>query len=137
MPPVFAVTVMAPEQTVFTGKVRSLVAPGKEGYFGVLAHHAPMVAELGIGALTIVDEGGTRRVFAIAGGFLEAGSNQVTILADSAEMAESIDVGRAESAQQRARERLSRRGEDIDLARAEAARQRALNRIRVAREAQQ
>jgi F-type H+-transporting ATPase subunit epsilon len=135
MPPaVFSVTVMAPEQSVFQGRARSLVAPGKDGYFGVLAHHAAMVAELGIGRLSITEESGTARVYAISGGFLETANNEVTILADCCEAAHVIDVTRAAAAQQRAKERLSARTTDIDLARAQAALQRALNRIRVASE---
>jgi len=134
MPPVFSVTVMAPDEAVFTGKARSLIAPGKEGYLGVLAHHAPMVVELGVGKLSIVDEQGTSSVYALSGGVLETGGNQVTVLADSAEPASAIDLVRAEAAEQRAQARLSRRGEDIDVARAQAALQRALNRIKIARE---
>jgi len=132
MPAVFSLTVMAPEQSVFQGKARSLVAPGKDGYFGVLARHAAMVTELGTGRLSITDEGGATGLYAISGGFLEAGDNEVTVLADSCEAAQLIDVSRAEAAEQRARERLSRSAEDIDAARAQAALYRALNRIRVA-----
>ncbi len=133
MPPaVFSVTVMAPEQSVFQGKARSLVAPGKDGYFGVLAHHASMVAELGVGKLSITDESETVHLYAVSGGFLETANNDVTILADCCEAAPEIDVSRAEAAQQRAKERLTARAEDSDLARAQAALQRALNRIRVA-----
>jgi F-type H+-transporting ATPase subunit epsilon len=132
MPPVFSLTVMAPEQTIFRGKARSLVAPGSEGYLGVLAHHAPMVTELRIGRLTIVEEAGARRLFALSGGILETGGNQATILADSAEPAQEIDLARAEAAEQRAKDRISRNGEDLDVARAQAALERALNRLRVA-----
>jgi F-type H+-transporting ATPase subunit epsilon len=135
MPPaVFSVTVMAPEQSVFQGRAKSLVAPGKDGYFGVLAHHAPMVAELGIGRLTITDESGAAHLYAVAGGFLETANNEVTILADCCEAAQEIDMPRAEAAERRARERLSGEGEDIDVARAQAALQRALNRMRASSE---
>jgi F-type H+-transporting ATPase subunit epsilon len=132
MPAVFSMTVMAPEQSVFQGNARSLMAPGKDGYFGVLARHASMVAELGIGKLSITDESGTTSLYAIAGGFLETGDNEVTVLADSCEPAQKIDLSRAEAAEQRARERLSgKASDDLDVARAQAALQRALNRLRV------
>jgi F-type H+-transporting ATPase subunit epsilon len=132
MPPVYELTVLAPERTVYRGRARSLVAPGVEGYFGVLAHHAPMVAGLGTGLLEVEDEAGMTRSFALSGGFLEVGGNEVHILADVAEAAEDIDVARAEAAQRRARERLGSRDQSIDVARAQAALQRALNRLRVA-----
>jgi F-type H+-transporting ATPase subunit epsilon len=91
------------------------------------------VAELTVGKLSLVEEKGRRRLFALSGGVLEAGGNEVTILADTAEPAEGIDLERAREAQRRASERLAQRGE-VDVARAQAALQRALNRLRVAGE---
>jgi F-type H+-transporting ATPase subunit epsilon len=96
-----------------------------------------MVAELQTGRLSFVEEAGGRKLFALSSGILETGGNQVTILADSMETAEEIDVSRARAAERRARERLSRHGEDIDVARAQAALQRALNRLRAAEEARE
>lgn len=134
MPPVYELRVVSPEHIVYEGRARSLVAPGVEGYLGVLAHHAPMVAELGTGRLTVEDEEGRRRLFALAGGVLTVSYGHVSILADTAEGAEEIDVERARAAEARAKGRLSSDGGDVDGARAEAALQRALNRLRVARE---
>ena len=134
MPPVYELKVVAPEHAVYEGRARSLVAPGVEGYFGVLAHHAPMVAELGTGRLTIEDEDGRRRLFAVTGGIVTVSYGQVSILADAAESAEEIDVERAQAAEDRAKGRLGPGGKAMDAARAEAALQRALNRLRVAGE---
>ena len=132
MPPVYQLQVIAPEQMVYEGRAVSLVAPGREGYFGVLAHHAPMVAELATGVLTVEEERGARRRFAITGGFLEVEHDQVHVLADAAEAGEDIDVARAQAAERRAREWLARHRPEVDIARAQAALQRALNRLRVA-----
>jgi F-type H+-transporting ATPase subunit epsilon len=132
VPAQFDLKAMAPERTVFLGKVRSLVAPGREGYLGVLARHAPMVVELATGRVQVEEEGGRVRFFALSGGFLEVGGNQATILADVMESAEEIDVARAQAAQRRAQDRLALRAPGVDLARAQAALQRALNRLRVA-----
>ena len=129
--PAFAVSLLTPERQVYAGRLSSLVAPGRDGYLGVLAYHAPLVAELTVGKLSLVEESGGRRLFAVSGGVLEAGGNEVTILADAAESAEGIDVGRARAAERRAGERLTQGGE-VDVARAQAALQRALNRLRVA-----
>ena len=136
---VFSLKVMSPERTVFAGQARSLVAPGREGYFGVLAHHAAMVAELGIGKLAIAGDDGRRMLYAIAGGFLEVSDNHVTILVDAGERADEIDMARAEASEHRAEGRLKEqrskaREKDVDTARATAALHRALNRLRVARE---
>jgi F-type H+-transporting ATPase subunit epsilon len=132
LPPVYQLTILAPDHTVFEGRVASLVAPGSEGYFGVLARHAPMVAGLGPGEFSIMDDGGQRRFFAVSGGYLEVGWEGVTALVDAAESADAIDVGRARAAEERAERRLRSRERDVDTARAETALRRALNRLRVA-----
>jgi F-type H+-transporting ATPase subunit epsilon len=131
-PPAFDLTVLAPDHSLLEGRVRSLVAPGADGYFGVLARHAPMVAQLGAGALTVTGEDGAEEYFAISQGFLEVEPDEVTILADTAEAAAGIDVERARAAEGRARQRMRSRDRDLDVARAEAALQRALARLQVA-----
>ena len=132
MPPLYELAILAPDRSVFEGKVSSLVAPGSEGYFGVLAHHAPMVAGLGAGEISLVMEGAERRVFAVSGGMLEVTWGRVTVLADAAEPAQEIDIARAQAAERRAEERLHSRDANVDVARAEVALRRALNRLRVA-----
>jgi len=91
-----------------------------------------MVAELTAGELTVVDQEGERKWFAVAGGFLEVGRQEVMVLADAAEGTGEIDVERARSAQERAERRLHAHDREIDLARAEASLKRALNRLKVA-----
>lgn len=137
MPPRYGLTIMSPDRTIYRGRVESVVAPGVEGYFGVLARHAPMVAELGVGELDVVTEQGERVALAVAGGVLEVQRDGVTVLADAAEPAHEIDVTRAQAAQTRAEARLRSRGSDVDLVRARAALERALNRLRVAHRRQQ
>jgi F-type H+-transporting ATPase subunit epsilon len=132
VPPVYELTVLAPDRQVFHGRVQSLVAPGVEGHFGVLASHAPMVAELTVGELKVADEHGGTQHFAVTGGFLEVTWEAVTVMADAAEAAADIDVARAHSAEERARERLVSGDSDIDHARARASLSRALNRLSVA-----
>lgn len=131
MPPAYRLTVLAPDHTVLDVRVSSLVAPGSEGYFGVLARHARMVAELGIGELRIVEEEGGQRLFALSGGFLDVGEEGVTLLADTAEEAGEIDVARARAAKERAQQRVRQREADTDVHRAEVALRRALNRLHV------
>jgi len=132
MPPLYTLTVVGPDHRVYEGKVAGLVAPGSEGYFGVLARHAPMVAELTAGELAVVDQEGERKWFAVSGGFLEVGRQEVMILVDAAEGTGEIDVERARSAQERAERRLHAHDREIDLARAGASLKRALNRLKVA-----
>jgi len=128
--PVYDLTVLAPDHSLFQGRVRSLIAPGAEGYFGILARHAPLVAQLGTGILSVTGENGEASLFAVHSGFLEVEPDGVTILADTAEAAAEIDIERARAAEERARQRIRSQQTDIDLARAEAALRRALARIR-------
>jgi len=133
VPPLYDLTIVSADRIVYRGKVESLVAPGAMGSFGVLAHHAPMVAELETGELDVVTDQGEQVSFAISGGLLEVTWSGVTVLADSAEAAVEIDVARARAAQERARERLRAHHAGMDVVRAQAALRRALNRLRVAR----
>ncbi len=132
MPPHYELAVLAHDHTVYRGKVTSLVAPAWEGYLGVLAHHAPMLAELVTGELSVVDERGARSSFAVSGGYLEVGWNRVMALVEAAESVEEIDVERAHGAEERAQRRLRSRESNVDVARAQVALRRALNRVRVA-----
>jgi F-type H+-transporting ATPase subunit epsilon len=116
---------------VITAEVDEVVAPGSEGYFGVLPGHAPFLTTLGIGELTY-RIGREERHVAVSGGFAEVRNDKVIILADAAETPADIDRTRAERARDRAEARLSgRTQEDIDYNRAMAALARALARLQV------
>jgi len=78
----FRLQVFTQEKKVVDELITSLQAPGVDGYFGVLADHAPLISALGKGDLTIVGNEGTR-VIDLTGGFLEVVNNTATILADS------------------------------------------------------
>ena len=93
----------------------------------------PLLTSLQIGALRFAEEGGSEAWMAVSGGFAEVGQERVTILAETAERADEIDVARAKSSQQRAEERLASREqqEEVDVVRAQMALSRALNRLKV------
>ncbi len=130
----YRLTVLTQERAVLDQEVLSIIAPGTEGYLGVLRDHAPLVTGLQPGKLTVKDLAGEETLYAVSGGFLEVSHNLATLLADALEKAEDIDLGRAEAAARRARERLERTAAEVDAARAEAALKRAVNRMRIARE---
>jgi F-type H+-transporting ATPase subunit epsilon len=112
-----------------------LVAPGSEGQLAILPKHAALMTTLDHGEL-IIRRAQQEDTFALTGGFMEVSRDKVTILADTAEAAEEIDIARAEAARTRAEERLKRGREqsarDVDMARAAGALQRSLLRLRVA-----
>ena len=79
----FKLSILTPERTVFEGDVQYVEAPGTEGYFGVLAHHAALITALAPGRLTVRGAGGTEQQWEVAGGFFEVAGNAATVLADS------------------------------------------------------
>ena len=110
--------------------------PGRNGYLGILPGHAPLITELGIGEISY-RENGRSRCLAVAWGFAEVLPDRVSILAETAERAEEIDVRRAEKARQRAMQRLNGEDPKVDCARAQHALSRAATRLEVAAETDQ
>ena len=86
----FHFELVSPEKLLFSGDVQQVDVPGVEGDFGVLADHAPMVTTLRPGILTVHSAGGAQKIV-VLGGFAEVSSAGLTVLADLAEAAESID----------------------------------------------
>ena len=86
----FDVRVLTPERAVFAGKAVHLLAPGTEGYLGVLAHHAPLMTALASGRLEVRDADGVERVYEVEGGFLEVSRNSARVLADQIEEGEVV-----------------------------------------------
>ena len=86
----FHFELVSPEKLLFSGDVQQVDVPGVEGDFGVLAGHAPMVTTLRPGILTVHAAGGAQKIV-VLGGFAEVSSAGLTVLADLAEAAESID----------------------------------------------
>jgi F-type H+-transporting ATPase subunit epsilon len=124
--------VVSVERVVYEDDVDMVVAPGVEGVLGILPHHAPLMTALSVGELVIKKAGQDDEVMAIGGGFMEVRPDRVTILTDTAERAEEIDVVRAEAARQRAEQRLGEKPPGIDMARAETALRRSRIRLKVA-----
>lgn len=130
----FKLTIATPAGWVADEEAESLTVPGVDGYLGILANHAPLMTAIDIGKLSYRDYSGYDHILAVTGGFLEVSDNVVTIIADSAEEGDCIDIDRAKQALERARERLhdAVSDPDIDTERARAAYRRALNRLKVA-----
>ena len=129
----FRLSVVTPEKTVLEQEARSVIAPGSEGYLGILTDHAPLITALIPGKLTVTDANNKDHEYSLSGGFLEVSHNVLTVLADAMELVGDIDVDRARRAEQRARDRLRHRSQPgVDVPRAELALAKAINRIRLA-----
>lgn len=98
------------------------------GQIGILAHHLPLASAIEISEMNFVMNN-HRTYYAIGGGFVYVGSDETTIIANSIESQEEIDLNRANAAKIRAEERLLNK--DGDIIRAEIALRKAMNRINV------
>jgi F-type H+-transporting ATPase subunit epsilon len=122
--------IVTPERLVVNAVVDDVQIPGKGGYVGILPGHAPLITELAVGEIAYHSGNQTKRL-AVAWGFAEVLPGKVTILAETAEKAEEIDVARAQAAKQRAEEELHKAG-TAGNPEAQAALDRATTRLDVA-----
>jgi F-type H+-transporting ATPase subunit epsilon len=123
--------IVTPERLTFSGKVEEVTIPGSEGEFGVLRGHTPMLSFVDVGVLNFTQEN-KKTYYAVNTGYSEVTAQKVTVLVETAERSESIDVERAKRAKERAEERLAKMTkEDVNYEKARAALLRALTRISV------
>lgn len=127
----FELEIVTPERLVVHEAAEETQIPAKNGYIGVLPGHAPLITELSVGEISF-RAAGTTSYLAVAWGFAEILPTKVTIMAESAERAEDIDVKRAEDARRRAEERLRSTDGSVDTDRALKALKRAEVRLQVA-----
>lgn len=127
----FEFEIVTPEKLVVRDVAEEMQIPGKNGYLGILPGHAPLITELAVGEITYRNQGYTHRL-AVAWGFAEVLPDKVTVLAETAERADEIDIKRAADAKQRAEQRLLSADPNTDFDRAERALQRADSRLQVA-----
>jgi F-type H+-transporting ATPase subunit epsilon len=86
----FHFDLVSPEKLAFSGEVDQVDVPGIEGDFGVLAGHAPVVAAIRPGILTVTS-GGTHQKIIVLGGLAEMSDNGLTVLADVATSIQDLD----------------------------------------------
>jgi len=125
--------IITPERAVVeSDDTRHLLLPAENGEVGILPGHIAMVCSMQVGRIRAEGTGGPV-VLATSGGYAEVLADSITVLAETAERAEEIDVARATEARDRAHQRLRRRDDpDLNVVRARAALARAINRLRVA-----
>jgi F-type H+-transporting ATPase subunit epsilon len=123
--------IVTPEGLLLHEDVDELIAPGKEGYFGVRPGHTPLLATLGVGVLSY-RRGATWHELTCFWGWCEVLPERVSVLAALGERAEDIDVGRAEAALKRAEQRMKRIKGEEDYEEVRDAWARAVTRLGVA-----
>jgi len=99
---VLDVAVVSAERLLWRGQAKSVVAKTPEGEIGILPGHEPVLALLLESPLRIEEPDGAKMVVAVHGGFFSVDSNKVNVIAEVAELAEDIDLERAQAALSRA-----------------------------------
>jgi F-type H+-transporting ATPase subunit epsilon len=123
--------IVSADRSLVDETVDEVQIPGANGYLGILPGHTPLLTTLEVGQLWY-RKGAEKIYLAIAFGFAEVQPDRVTILAQTAERADEIDVARAEQSKKRAEERLARPTVDMDFERARIALLKALARLNAA-----
>ncbi len=126
--------IVTPEHTVYESEIDQVTLPTQDGEITVLPNHIPLISVLTSGEL-VAKKGGEEIAMAVSGGMIEVRRNEITILADTAERAEEIDLARAEEARQKAEKLKGEkiRSDETDYATAAAILEKNLARIKVAR----
>jgi F-type H+-transporting ATPase subunit epsilon len=127
----FQLEIVTPEKMVVKDAAEEMQIPGKNGYLGILPGHAPLITELEVGEISY-QKGGQTHYLSVAWGFAEVLPDKVTILAETAERPQEIDVKRAQESRRRAEEALQNGKTEEDFTDAEYALKRAETRIEVA-----
>lgn len=127
----FSLKIIASDKLFFDGPCNMLVVPAKDGEMAVMANHERMVVALNTGEIRfqIEDESWIHAVIGI--GFAEIGDNKTTIIVDTVEYPEEIDVKRAEEAKERAEEQLRQKLSIQQYNHSKASLARAMSRLRV------
>jgi F-type H+-transporting ATPase subunit epsilon len=127
----FQLEIVTPEKMVVRDVAEEMQIPGKNGYLGVLPGHAPLITELAVGEITYRNANITHHL-AVAWGFAEVLPDKVTILAETAERAEEVDVNRAQAAKQRAETNLNKASTEGEFDKVSGDLKRAETRLEVA-----
>jgi F-type H+-transporting ATPase subunit epsilon len=123
--------IVTPAKVVFDDDVRSFTAPGEMGSFQVLHNHTPFISSLQVGKVKLITKDGNEKLYATSGGVVEVHNNVISMLAETMEAKEEIDVQRALTAKQNAMKLISvEHGTELEKAKVKL--QRAVNRLKVA-----
>lgn len=128
----FQLEVISPERIFYTGEAEMVELTTTEGDIGIYAEHIPLTTIVAPGVMTITEPGGSLKEAAVLEGFMEITQEKVTILAQSCEWPDEIDLNRAQEAKARAERRLKSTDTNINMARADLALRKSLIRIELA-----
>ncbi len=132
------VEIVTPERLLLSQEADMVLLPGEAGQMGVMRNHVPLMTTLIPGEIILFRNGEEDEILAVSGGLAEVRPDTVTILADTAERGDEIDVARAQAARDQAEQSLAERQADGTLSPVHvAALRRSHVRLRVAQRRRQ
>ena len=127
----FYLKIIAANRVFYYGRCRSIIVPEYDGQKEILAHHEDMVIAVNDGEMRFQPEGSDNWEYAVVGiGFVEIVNNRVTLLVESAERPEEIDVARAREAKERAEEQMRQKQSIHEYYHSRASLARAMARLK-------
>lgn len=127
----FYLKIIAANRVFYSGRCRSIIVPEHDGQKEILAHHEDMVIAVNDGEMRFQPEGSDNWEYAVVGiGFVEIVNNRVTLLVESAERPEEIDVARAREAKERAEEQMRQKQSIHEYYHSRASLARAMARLK-------
>ena len=130
----FGLKIIASDKVFYEGRCRNLVIPAPDGEKGILPNHENMVIAIVVGIARMEIEEGMWQEVAVGSGFVEIVNNRVTLLVETAERPEDIDVRRAEEQRERAEEQMRQKQSIQEYYHTQASLARAMNRLRLAQD---
>lgn len=130
----FQLKVISSDRVFYEGRCKQLIIPAPDGQKGILPHHENMIIAVEIGELHLQDEGGNWITASVSKGFAEIMNNRVSVLVNTAESPEEIDVRRATEAKERAQEQLRQKQSIQEYQLSQASLARAMARLRASKE---
>ena len=127
----FGLKIIASDKVFYDGRCRKLVIPAPDGEKGILPNHENMVIAVAVGIGRMEAEEGKWQEVALGGGFAEVVNNRVTLIVDTAERPEDIDVRHAREQRERAEEQLRQKQSTQEYYHTQASLARAMNRLRL------
>lgn len=130
----FGLKIIASDKVFYEGRCRNLIIPAPDGEVGLLPHHENMVIAIEVGIARMEVEEGKWNEIAVGTGFAEIVNNRVTLLVDTAERPEDIDIRRAQEQKERAQEQMRQKRSIQEYYHTQASLARAMNRLRLAQD---
>ena len=131
----FGLKIIASDKVFYEGRCRNLIIPAPDGEKGILPNHENMVIAIAVGTAKVQLAGEEEwKDLAVGTGFAEIVNNRVTLLVDTAERPEDIDVRRAQEQQERAEEQMRQKQSTQEYYHTQASLARAMTRLRVAQD---